>query len=238
MRSLVLVVEDEIDLATTVACQLRLDGCDSIVAYNGNDALARAVANPVPHAILLDVVLPDLSGLDVCRRLRAQERTRDVPILMCSARAQEVDRIVGLEVGADDYLVKPYSVREVSLRVRNFIRRTQTNGNTSELRRFGPMVIDEPGHRVWISGRPVTLTVLEFRLLHYFLEHVGQVLTREQILRDVWGVADAATGRAVDTHVKRLRDKLGSDASEYIETLRGLGYRLRLETEPARSIAS
>jgi two-component system phosphate regulon response regulator PhoB len=184
----------------------------------------------VPDVIVLDLMLPDLAGTEICRRLREQERTRDVPVIMCTAKGEEIDRVVGFEVGADDYVVKPFSVRELILRIRALLRRAHRTEGEPSLMRFGRLKIDRDAHRAWVDENELALTALEFRLLHAFLSRRGRVQTRDALLSDVWGIDADVTTRTVDTHVKRLREKLG-DAGAYIETLRGVGYRFKSEPD-------
>ena len=230
-NALVLVVEDEIDLATTLEYNLKSDGFQVRLAHDGRHALAAATSEPVPDVIVLDLMLPDVSGTEICRRLREQERTREVPIIMCTAKGEEIDRVVGFEVGADDYIVKPFSVRELILRVRALLRRVhRSEADETALVRFGRLALDHDAHRVWVGEAEVDLTALEFRLLSTFMSRRGRVQSRESLLGDVWGGDANVTLRTVDTHIKRLREKLG-DAATYIETLRGVGYRFRHEPE-------
>jgi two-component system, OmpR family, phosphate regulon response regulator PhoB len=225
---LVLVIEDEIDLATTVEYNFKNEGFQVRVAHTGREGLAAATSEPLPDVVVLDLMLPDLSGIEICRRLREQEATRDIPVIMCTAKGEEIDRVVGFEVGADDYVVKPFSVRELVLRVRAMLRRVDARrvDPDSSVLRFGRLKIDRDAHRAWIDDGEIALTALEFRLLHAFMSRRGRVQTREALLSDVWGIEADVTTRTVDTHVKRLREKLG-DAGMYIETLRGVGYRFK-----------
>ena len=177
-------------------------------------------------------MLPDLSGTEICRRLRDQERTRDIPVIMCTAKGEEIDRVVGFEVGADDYVVKPFSVRELVLRIRALLRRANRIEGEPSLIRFGRLKIDRDAHRAWVDDAEIGLTALEFRLLHAFVSRRGRVQTRDALLSDVWGIEADVTTRTVDTHVKRLREKLG-DAGMYIETLRGVGYRFKDQPDEA-----
>jgi two-component system phosphate regulon response regulator PhoB len=234
MQGLILVIEDEVDLATTLDYNLRREGYQTRVAHSGGAGLEAAAAEPAPDAIILDLMLPDLSGTEVCRRLREQPRTREIPIIMCTARGSELDRVVGFEVGADDYVVKPFSVRELLLRVRALLRRSQRADGEPATVRFGRLRIDRDAHRAWVDERELGLTALEFRLLFAFVSRKGRVQTRDALLSDVWGIEADVTTRTVDTHVKRLREKLG-EAGAYIETLRGVGYRFRdqPDEEPA-----
>jgi two-component system phosphate regulon response regulator PhoB len=231
MSSLILIVEDEQDLLNTLEYNLQRDGYRTRCAANGKDAIALANERPVPDLVLLDLMLPDLSGTEVCRALRANERTRHVPVVMLTAKGEEIDRVVGFEIGADDYLVKPFSVRELALRIRAVLRRTQHSDDDAEQVEFGVLRVNPSAHRCWVEGEEVTLTALEFKLLTTLLERRGRVQTREVLLTDVWGFSAEVTTRTVDTHVKRLRQKIGP-AGSYIETLRGVGYRFT--SEPIR----
>ncbi|HWU88983.1 MAG TPA: response regulator transcription factor [Kofleriaceae bacterium] len=231
---LVLVIEDEVDLATTVEYNLRAEGFQVRLAHTGRQGLAAATADPLPDVVVLDLMLPDLSGTEICRRLRDQERTRDIPVIMCTAKGEEIDRVVGFEVGADDYIVKPFSVRELILRIRALLRRVNRVEGEPSLIRFGRLKIDRDAHRAWVDDAEIGLTALEFRLLHAFMSRKGRVQTRDALLSDVWGIEAEVTTRTVDTHVKRLREKLG-DAGMYIETLRGVGYRFKDQPDEAAS---
>ena len=229
---LVLVIEDEIDLATTLEYNLRAEGFTVRIAHSGRQGLASASADPLPDVIVLDLMLPDLSGTEICRKLREADRTRDIPVVMCTAKGEEIDRVVGFEVGADDYVVKPYSVRELILRIRALLRRAHRVEGEPSLIRFGRLKIDRDAHRAWVDDGEIGLTALEFRLLHAFMSRKGRVQTRDALLSDVWGIEAEVTTRTVDTHVKRLREKLG-DAGGYIETLRGVGYRFKDQPDEA-----
>lgn len=226
MNSSILIVDDEQDLVSTLEYNLRREGFHTQCAYTGRDALnLLSTASPF-DLVILDLMLPDISGNEVCRQMRSQTHTRDVPVMMLTARGEEVDRVVGFEMGADDYVVKPFSVREMMLRVRAILKRsnTQSAPGNDEAMRFGPLKVDTVAHRVWVGEEDVRLTALEFRLLTTFLGRRGRVQTRDTLLSDVWGIQAEVTTRTVDTHVKRLREKLGT-AGMYIETLRGVGYR-------------
>ena len=227
MPTTVLIVEDELDLLDTLEFNLQREGYATRRAPSGRAALEAAALEPAPDLVLLDLMLPDMSGTEICRQLRAAERTRATPIIMLTARGEEVDRVVGFEVGADDYVTKPFSVRELMLRVRAILRRA--GGTTEEPSRLqhGGLEVDIASHRVWVQGEEVRLTALEFRLLATLLSRAGRVQTRDTLLADVWGMHAGLTTRTVDTHVTRLRKKLGDEAGNYIETLRGVGYRFR-----------
>ena len=226
MNATILIIEDEPDLIRTVAYNLQKEGFSTRTAETGSAGLDLAFQEPIPDLGVVDLMLPDTSGTEVCRTLRADPRTAKVPVIMVTARGEEVDRVVGFEVGADDYVVKPFSVRELLLRVRAVLRRSASDDEQSAQIRFGDLTIDEAGHRVWVGETEVVLTALEFRLLTTFLARKGRAQSREQLLDDVWGIHAGVTTRTVDVHIKRLRTKLDT-AGEYIETVRGVGYRFR-----------
>jgi two-component system phosphate regulon response regulator PhoB len=226
----ILLVEDEADLASTLEYNLQREGYRVRLAPDGRTALAELAQDPPPDAVLLDLMLPDMSGTEICKHIREQERTRETPVIMLTAKGAEIDRVVGFELGADDYVVKPFSVRELLLRVRALLRRADRPSSESEseptMVSFERLRIDREAHRVWVDEQEITLTALEFRLLYAFISRRGRVQTRDALLSDVWGIEADVTTRTVDTHVKRLREKLG-EAGGYIETLRGVGYRFR-----------
>lgn len=226
MPTTILIVEDEQDLLDTLEFNLQREGYVTRRAASGRAGLDAAALEPAPDLVLLDLMLPDIPGTEVCRQLRAAERTRTVPIIMLTARGDELDRVVGFEVGADDYVTKPFSVRELMLRVRAILRRLSAPPEDPTRLQNGDLEIDPASHRVWVRGEEVRLTALEFRLLSTLLSRAGRVQTRDALLSDVWGMHAGLTTRTVDTHVTRLRKKLG-DVGNYIETLRGVGYRFR-----------
>ena len=225
MGSRILVVEDEKDLAELVAYNLRDAGHEVSCIYDGATALAE-IQRSVPDLLVLDVMLPDISGIEVCRRLRRSPQTLRLPVIMLTARSDEVDRVVGFEVGADDYVPKPFSPRELVLRVDAILRRTIQTGPLEgpQMIVLGDLVIDVPAHRVEVQGQEVALTALEFRLLFDLASRAGRVQSRDALLERVWGYSPNVETRTVDTHVKRLREKLGPAAAR-IETVRGVGYR-------------
>jgi two-component system phosphate regulon response regulator PhoB len=226
-RGLVLIVDDERDLRTLLDFNLRQAGWQTAEASTGAEALARA-RSMTPAVIVLDLNLPDVSGTDVCRVLKADPQTAGIPVLMLTARGAEGDRILGLELGADDYVAKPFSVREVILRVESVARRGKPaeTAPTDERLRAGTVELDLAAHLVYVEGKELPLTLQEFRLLAYLVQGRGRVRTRDELLSDVWNASPDLETRTVDTHVKRLRDKLGP-AGELIETVRGVGYRIR-----------
>lgn len=223
--STILIVDDEEDLATTVAYAFEQEGWSTSVAHDGKTALESALGTKTPDVVLLDLMLPDISGTEVCRQLRSHDATRAIPIVMLTARNEEIDRVVGFEVGADDYVGKPFSMRELVLRIKAILRRAEPPETTDDVR-FGRLRVDHAAHQVWIDEEEVILTALEFRLLWTLLSRRGRVQSRETLLNDVWGHDPGLPTRTVDTHIQRLRKKLGA-ASAYIETLRGAGYRFR-----------
>lgn len=222
MRQTILVVDDEPDIVEIIQYNLEKSGFDVIVAADGPAALEKA-RDETPDLIVLDLMLPGLEGTDVCRILKQDERTRSIPILMLTAKSEEIDRIIGLELGADDYVVKPFSPREIALRIRNILRRRSAPETPGPVR-AGPLVIDVEGHHVSVSGSTVSLTATEFKLLAVLFQRRGRVQTREELLDVVWGYDYMGYGRTVDAHIKRLREKLG-EAAGMVETVRGVGYR-------------
>ncbi len=220
----VLIVEDEHDMLELLDVNLRAAGFETLLAGSGERALA-LVRERIPDVVLLDLMLPDVPGTEVCRQIRSDPLTRDVPIVICTARADEVDRIVGFELGAADYVTKPFSMRELVLRLRAVLRRLAGGGGGERPRdRIGPVQIDVDAHRCSIDGVEVELTRIEFRLLVTLAARLGRVQPREQLLADVWGMGSEVETRTLDTHVKRLREKLGP-ARDLLETVRGIGYR-------------
>lgn len=229
----ILIVDDEPDLVATLAYNLEREGYRIVSASTGREALAKMKQEQPCDLVLLDLMLPDLSGTEVCRQLRTQPHTRDVPVIMITAKGDEIDRVVGFELGVDDYVVKPFSVRELMLRIRAVLRRAQPPAPASlpsgvdtiaASIAFGCLKLDPDAHQVWVEDQEVKLTALEFKLLSLLHKRKGRVQTRDMLLSDVWGIDAEITTRTVDTHVKRLREKLGS-AGHYVETLRGVGYR-------------
>ena len=225
----VLVVEDDPDILDLLEYSLRQEGFGVIQATSGRRALELAEREK-PDLVLLDLMLPDLGGVELCRRLRARPEIASTPVIMVTARSEEADRVLGLEIGADDYITKPFSPRELVLRVRAVLRRRPPPAPPApapDALVHGPFAVDVEGHRVQVDGAPVSLTALEFSLLVMLLRRSGRVLGRAQLLNEVWGYAGTqVTTRTVDTHMKRLREKVGA-AAPWIETVRGVGYRMR-----------
>ncbi len=228
MQPLILIVEDEVDLVTMLAYNLEKEGFRTAAAYDGEEALL--VANEErPNLVLLDWMLPHRSGLEVCRQMRRAAKTRDVPIIMLTARGEEGDRVRGLDSGADDYLTKPFSNSELIARIRAVLRRAAPR-MADEVLGYGDVEMDLAAHRVRRSGRDVHLGPTEFRLLRHFLQHPGRVFSREQLLDVVWGHDVYVEPRTVDVHIRRLRKALnecdGSEAADLIRTVRSAGYAL------------
>ena len=226
MTERILLVEDESDLANTVKYCLEQEGYSVRVASTGREALDAMRDGKAPDLVLLDLMLPDASGKDICREIRSDHALSAVPIIMVTAMGTELDRVVGFEVGADDYVVKPFSVRELVLRVRARLKHRAATMHGKEIVRVGSLSIDVSGHEVTVQGQPVALTALEFRLLITLFEREGRVQSRSQLLEVVWGYSGDVNTRTVDTHMRRLREKLG-EAGQYIETVRGVGYCFR-----------
>jgi phosphate regulon transcriptional regulator PhoB len=228
MLAKVLIIDDEKDIVSLLRYHLEKSGFHCLEGMDGAVAL-RLVREHHPDLLILDLMLPGMDGLEICRQLRQDAATARLPILMLTAKAEEVDRVVGLEVGADDYVVKPFSPRELVARVRAILRRAQEPADLS-IRRVGELEVDESRHSVTVQGTPVELTAKEFGLLCALMRANGRVLNREQLLEGVWGYADAAEieSRTVDVHIRRLREKLGSEAKRIV-TVKGVGYRFDME---------
>ena len=218
----VLIVDDDPDIQKLVSYNLTQAGYQVVAAASGLEAL-NAAQDQTPDLIVLDIMLPDLDGLEVCRRLRRQEKTRRIPIIMLTARTQEVDRVVGFELGADDYVMKPFSPRELVLRIKSIFRRM--GDEPDDVLRVGKIELLPQRRQLLVANRPVTLTAKEFDLLEELMRAGGNVLTREMLMNKVWGYHSEATSRTLDTHVRRLREKLGDEAV-HLETVHKVGYRI------------
>jgi two-component system phosphate regulon response regulator PhoB len=223
----VLIIEDEQDLAELVAFNLEKEGYRPITALDGISGLEAACSSS-PDLILLDLMLPGMSGIDVCKSLKGNPQTTLIPIILLTAKGEEIDRVVGFEIGADDYVVKPFSTRELLLRVKAVLRRSHPEKTTGTLIRVGPVTIDTECHLVTVSGVEAILTTIEFKLLLTLAERLGRLQSRDLLLRDVWGYNYAGDTRTVDTHITRLRTKLG-DAGGMVKTVRGFGYKMEPE---------
>lgn len=227
MSHLILVVEDEPDISALLKLSLEREGMGVETVASARAALDRMVLDPLPDLLLLDLMLPDQPGTEICRQVRQLERTRDIPVVIISARSEEIDRVVGFELGADDFVPKPFSAREVTLRVRAILRRRTRGTEGAGTLTAGQLRLDLEEGRAWVNREEVQLTRLELSLLQAFVGNAGKALTRQEILEQVWGEPVPMDHRAVDAHIKRLRRKLGP-VGECFETVRGYGYRFRV----------
>jgi len=221
----ILVVDDEPDVTDLLTYTLKAKGF-AVEAVNNPNASIGLARSFVPDLVILDVMMPELNGIQICRMLRADPKLKRVPVVFLTAKAEEADRIQGLESGADDYICKPFSTKELVLRVQSILRRTsEGKPEPAKLLQVGEIVLDVDRHTITVHGKPVELTATEFKLLHLLMERRGRVQTREHLLLNVWNYETEIETRTVDTHVRRLREKLGTEA-DWIETIRGVGYRL------------
>ena len=225
----ILIVEDDKNISRLIKFNLEKEGYDTFAVGDGEEALAHLKKFSV-DLVILDIMLPKMNGFEVCRAVKQDPKLRNIPLIMVTAKGEEVDRVVGLELGADDYIVKPFSPRELVLRVKAILRRGKTEATKKEVLRAGQLVIDIGKHKVTANKKDVELTPMEFKLLETLVERQGRVQSREQLLTDVWDMAADIDTRTIDTHIKRLREKLGK-AGDMIVTVRGLGYKAREDDE-------
>jgi two-component system phosphate regulon response regulator PhoB len=223
MAEKILLVDDEKDVVDLLSFNLKNAGFHVVTAYQGEDALAR-IKSDLPSLILLDLMLPGIDGIEICKRLKRDTATAQIPVIMLTAKGDEVDKVLGLELGADDYITKPFSPREVVLRVKSVLRRAKGEEKASDFLNSKRIKVDIPRHHAAVDGRGIELTATEFKLLVLLMKRRGRVQSRDRLLNDVWDYEAAIDTRTVDTHVRRLREKLGAAADE-IETVRGVGYR-------------
>jgi len=223
MTSKVFIVEDEPDLRDTLTYNFENEGF-TVKSFSNGESFLESLTKNKPNLVILDLMLPGVSGLDVCRELRSDDNFNDIAVVMLTAKSEEIDRIVGFELGADDYVTKPFSVRELILRVKVLLKKRLENSDNEKILAFGPITMNLDAHDVVVDGENITLTALEFKLLKHLLNRKGRVQTRDQLLGDVWGYSSEVTTRTVDTHIKRLREKLGKPG-DLIQTIRGVGYR-------------
>jgi two-component system phosphate regulon response regulator PhoB len=223
MKPKILIVDDEVDAVELLEFNLKPAGFDVVSALDGTQALDKAVKF-LPDLILLDLMLPEMDGLEVCKLLRSEQATREIPIIVITAKTAEIDRVLALEFGADDYLTKPFSPRELTLRIRNLLRRRQVEAEKADRYEFESLRIDFPRHCVSVKNKTIDLTATEFKLLEILIRRRGRVQSREQLMQDVWDYDSPLTTRTVDTHMRRLRVKLGA-ASKHLLTIRNIGYR-------------
>lgn len=229
MKPKILLVDDEPDTIDLLQFNLRSAGLTTISAGDGAEAIRKARLE-LPDLIILDLMLPEVDGLEVCKILRRDAATSAIPILMLTAKAEEIDRILGLELGADDYLTKPFSPRELVLRAKALLRRHRGLEESDEQIRIKELFIDIPGHTVRVGDQRIDLTATEFRLLALLAQRRGRVQSRDKLLHDVWDYDNVIDTRTVDTHIRRLREKIGS-ASRFLDTVRGVGYRFNEDPE-------
>ena len=222
----ILIIEDERDIADLVAFHLEQEGFRTVIAPDGVAGLEEATRF-LPDLILLDLMLPGMHGNEVCKMLKKGERTAKIPVIMLTAKGEEIDKVVGFEMGADDFVVKPFSARELLLRVKAVLRRSQTEEAVNSIITVGRITIDTARHLVAIDGVEIVVTGTEFKLLHTLAQRLGRVQSRELLLRDVWGYNFVEDTRTVDTHITRLRTKMGA-AGEMIKTVRGFGYKMEV----------
>ena len=219
----ILVVDDEPDAIELIKFNLKAAGYDVSTAADGDEALKKA-RSILPDLIILDVMLPEVDGLEVCKILRRDSQASDIPIIMLTAKAAEIDRVLGLELGADDYVTKPFSPRELVLRVKRLLRTGAAEDKKEDEINLKDLRVDVPRHQASVRGRVIDLTATEFRLLTVLAQRRGRVQSREKLLQDVWAYDNLIDTRTVDTHMRRLREKLGP-AARYLDTVRGVGYR-------------
>jgi DNA-binding response OmpR family regulator len=229
MKERILIVEDDKNISKLVKFNLEKANYDCAIAISGEKALEALDDRPA-DLIILDIMLPGLDGYEICRTVKAKEKLKNIPIIMLTAKGEEVDRIVGLELGADDYMVKPFSPRELVLRVKAILKRGKAESAKKDILVAGDIAADIPKHKVTVKDKVVELTQMEFKLLVTLMERQGRVQTRDRLLSDVWDMDSSIDTRTIDTHIKRLREKLGK-AGGFIETVRGLGYKLKEEDE-------
>ncbi len=225
----IFIVEDEPDLRDTLSFNFENEGF-KVSSFPDGEKCLTSVKKNKPDLVILDLMLPGINGLDVCREIRSEEENNDVSIIMLTAKGEEIDRIVGFELGADDYVTKPFSVRELILRVKVLLKKRSDNQSAEKILEYGPVKMNLDAHSVLVDNIDVVLTALEFKLLKHLLKRRGRVQTRDQLLGDVWGYSSEVTTRTVDTHIKRLREKLGS-TGDLIQTIRGVGYRFNNHSE-------
>ncbi|MEO5803873.1 MAG: response regulator transcription factor [Verrucomicrobiota bacterium] len=227
MKPTILIIDDEPDAIDLLEFNLKNAGFQVKAATDGMDALAKA-RSILPSLIVLDLMLPEMDGFEICKLLRRDANTAAIPIIMLTAKAAEIDRVLGLELGADDYLTKPFSPRELVLRIKKILERRKDNIEHKEKFQFGDLLIDVPRHSVIFKNKKIELTATEFKLLSLLAQRNGMVQSRDSLLRDVWEYDNSMDTRTVDTHMRRLREKMGA-AAKFLDTVRGVGYRFKVE---------
>ncbi len=224
----ILIIDDEKDIVETIEYNLKKEGFATHKSFDGINGLKLA-KEIIPDLVLLDLMLPGLSGIELCKALKKDPKTAKIPVIMLTAKKQEVDKVVGLEVGADDYIVKPFSMKELVARIKAILRRYSAvpkGEKAKSMISFADVKMDMDRHEVTVKGKPIELSAKEFKLLEFFASNRNKVFSRERLLDDVWGIQAAVETRTVDVHVKRLREKLGK-AGDHIQTIRGFGYKLK-----------
>lgn len=220
----VLITEDDKHISNLVKYNLEKAGYECLTAVSGEEAF-KILDRWLADLIILDVMLPGMDGFEICRRIKQEDRLKHIPVVMLTAKGEEVDRIVGLELGADDYMVKPFSPRELILRIKAILRRGKPEQENKDILTMGPLTVDIPRHKVLVKDKAVELTPMEFKLLVVLMQRQGRVQTRDSLLSDVWGIDADVFTRTVDTHIKRIRQKLGQSVAKFIDTVPGVGYR-------------
>lgn len=235
MAQRLVIIEDEKDIVELVRYNFRKEGFEVQAFPRGKEGLDFLRRNPV-DLVLLDILLPDVDGFEICRRLRADTRMASLPVIFLTAKGEEIDRVLGLEMGADDYVVKPFSPRELVARVKAVLRRQERAGEKREVVESGDLRLDTRTQEVSVAGRPVILSTLEFKLLHFLASHPRHVFSRDRLLDEVWGQDRFVTPRTVDVHIRRLREKIEAhpDRPRFLQTVRGAGYRFSAEPQDAK----
>jgi len=224
--STILIIDDEQDILDLLSYNLKKEGFSILTAKDGGNGKEMAKKSS-PDLIILDLMLPVIDGLELCRFLKKEPKTALIPIIMLTARGQESDKVIGLETGADDYVTKPFGLKEITARIRALLRRTKKE--TSDIHNYGVLSVDLASHEVKVGGKPVILSPLEFRLLKFFITHQERVYDRDQLLDLVWGSDSFVEPRTVDVHIRRLREKIETEGGRLIKTVRGAGYRFSVE---------
>ena len=228
MAHKIYIVEDEPDLKDALTFNFENEGF-KVNSFSDGESFLKEIKRKKPDLVILDLMLPGISGLDVCREIRTSDTFNDIAVIMLTAKGEEIDRIVGFELGADDYVTKPFSVRELILRVKVILKKQSEMSANEKTIEYGPILMNLDAHNVTVDGKDIILTALEFKLLKHLLKRRGRVQTRDQLLADVWGLSSEVTTRTVDTHIKRLREKLDKPGN-LIQTIRGVGYRFNNHT--------
>ena len=228
MAHKIYIVEDEPDLKDALTFNFENEGF-KVNSFSDGESCLKEIKRKKPDLVILDLMLPGISGLDICREIRASDTFNDIAVIMLTAKGEEIDRIVGFELGADDYVTKPFSVRELILRVKVILKKQSEMSANEKTIEYGPILMNLDAHNVTVDGKDIILTALEFKLLKHLLKRRGRVQTRDQLLADVWGLSSEVTTRTVDTHIKRLREKLDKTGN-LIQTIRGVGYRFNNHT--------